>query len=152
MLFELLSDKVIQPRLQGTTKAEIIDELLLLLDSAGVFDSESQRETARLDVLENEKLMSTGMQFGIAIPHAKTTAVSELVVCMGISQVPIDFQSVDNQPSRIFLMTLSPPDRVGPHIRFLSEVGKLLKNKKVRNALVKAETSRDILRALGAPA
>lgn len=152
MLFELLSDKVIQPRLQGTTKAEIIDELLLLLDSAGVFDSESQRETARLDVLANEKLMSTGMQFGIAIPHAKTTAVSELVVCMGISQVPIDFQSVDNQPSRIFLMTLSPPDRVGPHIRFLSEVGKLLKNKKVRNALVKAETSRDILRALGAPA
>jgi PTS system nitrogen regulatory IIA component len=149
MLLDLLNEQVIQPCLKGTTKEEIIEELVGILDAAQSFDSPEKRELAKRDVWKHEQLLSTGMQHGIAIPHAKTSAVSQLSVCFGISRVPVEFQSVDKLPARIFIMILSPPDRIGPHIRFLSELGIILKQKKIRKALLQAQTKEDILTTLG---
>lgn len=149
MLFDVINEQVIEPCLQGTTKEEIINELIAILDAAQVFDSPEKRERAKQDVYKHEQLLSTGMQHGIAIPHAKTSAVGQLTACFGISRIPVEFQSVDEQPARIFIMILSPLDSIGPHIRFLSELGIILKQKKVRKALLQATTKEDILTALG---
>ena len=92
--------------------------------------------------------MSTGMENGIAIPHGKTDAVEELVACVGISKKPVDFNSLDGKPCRIFIMTISPSHRTGPHIQFLSEISQLLRSEAKRKKLLEANDARTILQIL----
>ena len=145
MLFAELDDSLVQPQLAASSKDEVIDSMLDMLCSAGKVRN---RDAARRALQQNEQRMGTGMQHGIAIPHAKTEAVDDLQACVAVTREPIDCCSVDGKPSRIFIMTLSPPDRVGPHIRFLSEIGRILKHRKVRDALLRAETAEQLLKAL----
>jgi PTS system nitrogen regulatory IIA component len=81
----------------------------------------------------------------VAIPHGKTPVVDELVACVGLKKSGVDFDALDNQPSKIFIMTLSPVNRTGPHIQFLAEVGQLLKQKDRREALLSAATKEEVL-------
>ena len=87
------------------------------------------------------------MQYGVAIPHAKTAAVNRLLAAVAITRNPIAFDSLDGKPCDIFVMTLSPIDQVGPHMRFLAEIGRLLKNRRTRKALRQARTNADLLSA-----
>lgn len=101
-------------------------------------------ELALEDVLSHERENSTGMENGIAIPHAKTDAVDELVACVGITSSGVEFECLDRKPARIFVMTLSPKDGTGPHVRFLAEVARLLKEKKVRKRVLAAKTNEEL--------
>lgn len=131
--------------LKAATKAEAIERLLELLVAGGkVSDANAAREA----VLARERKMSTGMKNGIAIPHGKTDAVDGLVACLAISEEPIDFESLDGLPSRIFIMTLSPPSKTGPHLQFLAEVSQLFKSPDRRQALLDARTPEALLEAL----
>ena len=103
---------------------------------------------ARKAVLERERRMSTGMKHGIAIPHGKTEAVKDLVACIGISQEAIDFDALDREPCRIFIMTLSPADKTGPHLQFLAEVACLFRSEDKRAAILAAKTPEDVLKVL----
>ncbi len=129
--------------LKSTTKEGIIDELLSRADGLGGIDDVAE---ARESILERERRMSTGMKDGIAIPHGKTDAVKGLVACLGVSDSPVDFDSMDGLPSRIFIMTLSPKDQHGPHLQFLAEVSALLKDAGRREALAAAATTDDACR------
>ena len=144
MLHEALSPELVTTDLNARTKPEAISALLDLLCSTSKV---KDRALAERDLLANEQRTATGMQHGIAIPHAKTDAVDELVACVAVSRTPIDFDSLDGKPSQIFVMTLSPTGQTGPHMRFLAEVGRLLKNKKVRRAVLEAESPEALLRA-----
>ena len=137
---QLLSpDRVILP-LHSTTKDEVIDELLdVLMKSGKVKD----REEARQALQEREQKMSTGMEKGVAIPHGKCGCVDELVVAAGIAPEGIDFGALDKKPSYIFIMTLSPKERSGPHIQFLAEISQLLKHQETRDALLQARTPQE---------
>lgn len=131
--------------LKAASKAEAIDRLLELLVAGGKLrDAGAAREA----VLARERKMSTGMKNGIAIPHGKTDAVDGLVACLAISEEPIDFESLDGLPSRIFIMTLSPPSKTGPHLQFLAEVSQLFKSPERRQALLDARTPEALLDAL----
>ena len=92
--------------------------------------------------------MSTGMKHGIAIPHGKTQAVSELVACVGVSDKEVDFEALDHKGCRIFIMTLSPPDKTGPHLQFLAEVSMLFRSEEKRQAILKAKSSEELLAIL----
>lgn len=140
-----LSPKLVAIGLSGATKREIIEGLVDLACSSGKV---SDREKALKCILEREEKMSTGMQHGIAIPHGKTDAVKELVACIAVSREPVDFSSLDGRPSRIFICTLSPLDRSGPHIQFLAEVGKLLAEESRRNEVMAAADPAEVIRAL----
>ena len=142
----LLNEDVISTDVSGSTKNEVIAELLDILVSAGKV---TDRETALQDLLLREEKMSTGMQFGVAIPHAKTTAVKELVACIGISRSGVDFDSLDGKPSRIFIMTLSSVERTGPHVQFLAEISKVLKSAASREAMLAASSAADIMKLMG---
>ncbi|MFW5884270.1 MAG: PTS sugar transporter subunit IIA [Spirochaetota bacterium] len=145
MLEEVLSEELVICGLDASTGTEVIDALLdAICRSGGVRD----REQARADVLANEQRSSTGMQHGVAIPHAKTSAVDRLHAAAAVTSQPVDFDSLDGKPCNIFIMTLSPVDQTGPHMRFLAEVGRLLKNKRNRKAVLAASSRAELLRAL----
>ena len=131
--------------LPGRSKEEVIEALL---DVAMTTGKVKNREAALADVLERENKMSTGIQAGIAIPHGKTDAVDELIACIGIKREGIDFESLDGHPSRIFVMTLSPSNRVGPHVQFLAEISRLLRQKEVRDQILSAESEETLLNLL----
>jgi PTS system nitrogen regulatory IIA component len=93
--------------------------------------------------------MSTGIQHGVAIPHVKTKAVKNLVACIGLKPEGVDFNSLDGEPSNIFIMTLSPTDRVGPHVQFLAEISKVITTADSRTKLLKAKTPQEVLSVFG---
>ncbi|TFG84727.1 MAG: PTS sugar transporter subunit IIA [Spirochaetales bacterium] len=144
-LKSVLSARTAAVGLVARDKTEIIDQLLEVLDNTGLLEN---REAARAAVLERERKMSTGMKNGIAIPHGKTDAVKGLVACVAVSAEPIDFDSLDGLPSRIFIMTLSPPEKTGPHLQFLAEASQLFKSEKKREAVIAARTAEELVATL----
>lgn len=146
-LKKVLSENSILPQLQAATKAGAIEELIDFMAQSGKIED---RDTALQAVLAREAKMSTGMQNGIAIPHGKTDAVNELLVVIAIHKEGIDFDAMDGQPCSIFIMTLSPANRTGPHIQFLAEISKLLGSEALREKLVAADSATEILNLLTA--
>ena len=141
----VLTTDTVDLHLKGTTKEAIIDEMLELLVKAGkVTDKAAAREC----VLDRERKMSTGMKHGIAIPHGKTDTVSDLVACIGISDNPVDFDSLDQEPCRIFIMTLSPVNKTGPHLQFLAEVSLLFKSPEKRQLILETQDKAEVIRIL----
>lgn len=141
----VLTPETVNLHLKGSSKEEIIDELLDMLVQAGKV---KDKAVARACVLDREHKMSTGMKHGIAIPHGKTDSVSDLVACIGISDKPVDFDSLDQEPCRIFIMTLSPIDKTGPHLQFLAEVSLLFKSAEKRQEILNTTNKSDIIRIL----
>lgn len=144
-LMTILRPELVALHLSGSTKDEIIDQLIDVAMKSGKV---SDREKAKASVLEREKRMSTGMKHGIAIPHGKTDAVSSLVACVGVSSSPVDFDALDHKGCRLFIMTLSPPEKTGPHLQFLAEVSMLFRSEEKRQALLAAGTADEVLRIL----
>jgi mannitol/fructose-specific phosphotransferase system IIA component (Ntr-type) len=148
MLFGDLNESLVAVHVPATTRNDVIEFLLDMLVQTGKV---TDRQLARQDIDSNEGTTPFGMQHGIAIPHAKTAGVTEMVAAVCVTDTPIDLASVDGTPSRIFVMTLSPPDQVGPHIRFLSEIGRLLKNRKLRKKILEAKDTTELLGILHRP-
>ncbi|MCL2209206.1 MAG: PTS sugar transporter subunit IIA [Treponema sp.] len=141
----VLDTETINLNLKGVTKNEIINELLDILVSAGKIND---RGAALSAVMDREEKMSTGMKHGIAIPHGKCPSIQDLVACIGVSEKPVDFDSLDHQPCRIFIMTLSPVEKTGPHLQFLAEVSLLFKSSEKREEILKAKTPEEVLKIL----
>jgi PTS system nitrogen regulatory IIA component len=144
-LLKYLSLDTVTADLQGANKQEIIESLLDILMKTGKVKN---RENALAAVLDRERKMSTGMENSIAIPHGKTDAVDELVAAVGVTKNAVDFEALDKQPSRIFIMTLSSSRRTGPHIQFLKEISELLRSADMRRKLLAARDAREILQVL----
>lgn len=144
-LKKALKLETITTELQATTKDGVIENLVDLLVASGKI---KDRVEALRAVLEREKKMSTGMQSGIAIPHGKIDSVEELVAAFGIKHAGVEFDSLDGLPARIFVMTLSPANRTGPHIQFLAEISRQLNDPAVRERLLQATTAEEILNIL----
>ena len=141
----VLTPETVDLHLKGSTKEEIIEELLDVLVKAGkVTDKEAAKEC----VLDRERKMSTGMKHGIAIPHGKTDTVTDLVACIGISDKAVDFDSLDQEPCRIFIMTLSPVNKTGPHLQFLAEVSLLFKSAEKRAQILNTADKAEVIRIL----
>jgi len=141
----VLSTDAIDLHLKGSNKEEIINELLDILVRTGKIQD---REAAFNAVMNREYKMSTGMKHGIAIPHGKSSTINDLVACIGISEKPVDFDSLDHIPCRIFIMTLSPVEKTGPHLQFLAEVSLLFKSAEKRQEILKASTPEELLKIL----
>ena len=141
-LKRVLTKEVITVGLEGNTKEEIIDSLVSLLEKGGKI---SDVDKVRNCILERESKMSTGMEAGIAIPHGKTDAVKELVACIGIKKEGVDFKALDGQPSSIFIMTVSPLNKTGPHVQFLAEISRVLREAPLRTKLLEAGSAEEIL-------
>lgn len=144
-LRRILPEETIRVGLRGQTKAEIIEELLDILVSSGVvLDQAAALKALR----EREARMPTALQNGIALPHAKTDAVDRLIAALATKPEGVEFGSIDGKPTTIFVMTLSPLNRAGPHIQFLAEIGRLLGDEQIRTQVLNARTPDEVARIL----
>lgn len=142
---ETLARSRVSLQLAGETKIEIIREMIAMMVEGGAIDDSAAVEAA---ILERENKMSTGMQQGIALPHGKTDAVPRLVTCIGLKKEGMDFGSLDGEPSRIFIMTVSRRDSTGPHIKFLAGVSKVLNSPALRDKILAATSREELLNVL----
>jgi PTS system nitrogen regulatory IIA component len=141
-LLDILTVKSTIVGLKGHTKDEIIEELV---DSLEVGAAISDRDKVLEAVLEREKIMSTGIGDGIAIPHGKSDAVTELSAALGIHKRGVDFEALDGEPAFVFFLLVSPANVSGPHIRALARISRMLKNDGFKKRLIEADSAEDIL-------
>jgi fructose-specific phosphotransferase system IIA component len=141
-IVDLLSEQVVRTNLPGTTKNEVINAII---DLAAGQDRVLDKEKVREAIFEREKIMSTGVGAGFAIPHAKSDAVSDIVAAFAITAQPIDYQSLDDQPVRIIFLLVGRENMVGPHIKLLSRISRLMNNEEFRKRLLEAPTPKDVL-------
>lgn len=136
---------VLNPDLKASDKKGIIEEMVRLAMKSGRISS---FDDALKSVFDREMTGSTGMQYGIALPHGKSDSVDGMVCAVGLKAEGVDFDSLDGVPSRIFVLVLCPRSMHGPHIRFLSEVGQIM-DAEGREQLLKCTTSRQMADLLG---
>ncbi|NQT90492.1 MAG: cation:proton antiporter [Candidatus Omnitrophica bacterium] len=137
----------VEANLGSGTKEDIIKEMVGLLIISGQL-AERDRERALTDVLEREEVMSTGMQDGFALPHAKTDVVKGLICAVGVHKSGVDFNSLDGEPSHIFVIILSPKGITGPHIRLMADVSQLLMDKSRREGIIACKTSTQLYQTI----
>ena len=140
-----LSPEFVRVSMAAETKEEAIRELVGILETGGVLPDP---EEALRVVYEREKVMSTGMERGIAIPHGKTDTVDSLHVAFAVKPEGIDFDCADGEPARILIVTISPASRSGPHIRFMAEISRLLQDTGLRDRVLAAASPEEIVRLL----
>lgn len=129
----------VQPALAATTREAVIRELVLSLHAAGRFHAPDPEDVVKA-VLRRETLGSTGIGKGIAIPHSRHAAVSQLVGTIGLSKPGVPFESIDGEPVHVFVLLVSPQDQPGPHLRALESVVQAMKDDEFVAALRACET------------
>ena len=139
-LSELLVESAVLHDLQGRDKWAVIDVLTDLLVETGQIRPES-RNHVRDSLVSREKAMSTGMEHGVAIPHASVPEVERPAVAMGVAPSGVDFQAIDGRPTHLIILLVNPANRTKDHIRTLAEIARLLSSREMRDALVASGTS-----------
>ena len=146
-LLDILSPDSTIVDLKGDTKEEIIAELV---DSLSASEAISDRDNVLQAVLEREKIMSTGIGDGIAIPHGKSDSVVKLVAALGTQRRGVDFEALDGEPAYVFFLLVSPANVSGPHIKALARISRLLKNDDFKKKLITASSPEEIISAIRA--
>lgn len=142
---DILTEQFIRTGFPGTTKDEVLNGII---DLAGASDKVQDKEKIREAILEREKIMSTGVGSGFAIPHGKTDAVSDIVGALVVTAQPIDYKSLDDQPVRIVFLLIGRDSMVGPHIKLLSRISRLMNKEEFRSRLLGARSASDVLEIL----
>ncbi len=137
-LSELLTAERIQTSLAVSSKAAVLDALAALL--ARGTDGVRPDEVARV-LREREALASTGVGDEVAIPHGKLPGLKQLVGALALSREGIEFDAIDGKPVKIFVAILAPAGSASDHLRALARCSKLLRDARVRDELILAESS-----------
>jgi len=140
-----ISEKMICLALENTTKEDVIKELAeLLKNSEDVTDFDMFLK----DVFEREKLGATGIGNEIAIPHARTDAVNNIIIAFGRASQGIDFNGIDNKPVKLVFLMGTPKKDVNKYLQVLAHLTRLLKKESFRQQLLEAQNAGEILNAI----
>ena len=141
-LIDIITSDVVKVPLVSKSKSDIINELIEILQKAGrITDIHVVYEA----IMNRERKGSTGLENGIAVPHAKTDVVKSLTLSLGVAPQGIDFDAVDGNPSHLFFLLLAPPDQSGPHIEALSEIARVTRSKSFCNILMNAASAEEVV-------
>ena len=121
--------------LVATDKQQVIAELVELLESS--HDVHSSGDVLHR-VLEREQLMSTGIGQGVAIPHAKSPSVDEVIAACGVAPPGLDYGTTDQEPVRLVILVVSPDQVRAAHMQALAAISRLVQREDVRCALIEA--------------
>jgi mannitol/fructose-specific phosphotransferase system IIA component (Ntr-type) len=146
-LADILSAAQIIPEMRAADRWEAIDELVQQLVIAGRIAPEHRQDIAGV-VKKREQSMSTGIGFGVGIPHAVSDLVSEVVGVLGRSSHGMQFESLDNQPVKLVILFLVPQGQFQKHLHTLSNIAKNLHNADFRNALATAPDAASIYQVI----
>ncbi len=140
-IIDMLNRDHIVKDLQATGKKDVLVELAQLL--AGE-NGPLNNETVVNVLLEREKLGSTGIGEGIAIPHGKLAGIERIFVGFGRSRAGVDFDSLDGRPVHLFFLIVAPEWSSGQHLKVLAKISRMLKDRAFRERLIEAETVDDL--------
>lgn len=142
MITNLLTLECINLNLKGQTKQEIIDEMVEILYQGGKLNDKEEYKKA---ILAREAQSSTGLEEGIAIPHAKTSAVKIPSIAFGLSKNGVDYESLDGEPSKLFFMIAAPANASNTHIEILSKLTTMLLDDEIREKLLEIKTEQEVI-------
>jgi len=143
-LASLLTSEQIIPEMKATERWPAIVELIDLLVEQKRIEPAS-RDSILAALKQREETMSTGIGFGIAIPHASSDSVPEVVAAFGRSSQGIEFDALDNAPVRFVVLFIVPKNQFQTHLRTLASIAKFLNDRSVRESLAAAGTKEEIL-------
>jgi PTS system nitrogen regulatory IIA component len=138
---EILNKHLLIPNLQSKNKKGVLEELAGVLVNQGKLpDLEHVVEV----LLDREKLGSTGIGDGIAIPHGKIRDLRQVVTSFGRSREGVDFESIDQKPTHLFFLLVAPENSAGIHLKALARISRLLKDPNFRRRLMEAEGAEEL--------
>jgi PTS system nitrogen regulatory IIA component len=142
---EFLSKDLVIPDLQSKNKKGVLEELAAVLVAQGKLpDLERVVEV----LLDREKLGSTGIGDGIAIPHGKVRDLGGVVASFGRSREGVDFESIDQKPTHLFFLLVAPENSAGVHLKALARISRLLKDPNFRKRLMEAENKEALFQVI----
>ncbi len=128
--------------LKATNKDEVIEELVDLVSTSNMV---KDRDQLLSDVKERENLVTTGVGYGVAFPHAKTRAVKGIVIAFGRSGKGVNFDAMDHRPVNLFFLIAAPEDAIGAHLNVMARLSYLMKSEDNRRKLMEASSPGDVL-------
>lgn len=145
-LADYITPEHVKIGLEGERKDEVVEELVeLLVATCEACDA----DTIYQAVMDREREGSTGLEKGVAIPHAKCDAVKRLSIVIGISREGIDFEAQDGKPSNLFFLMVAPSTESGPHVQAIAKIVKMIKVEPFRKKLINAKSAQEVLEVIG---
>jgi fructose-specific phosphotransferase system IIA component len=144
-LSKFTEEELISFDLKGTEKDEIIEELVDLASKSKLV---RDRDELLKDIIERENLVTTGVGYGVAFPHAKTKAVKGIVIAFGRSEKGIDFEAMDKKPVHLFFLIAAPEDAIGAHLNVMARLSFLMKSEENRDKLMQVKNQGELLAIL----
>lgn len=135
-VLEILDENCVALDLDVPDRTSLVSSMVAMLEEAGVVND---REEVVRRVLEREKLMSTGIGGGVAIPHAQCRGAVKLAIALARTKEGIDFDALDGKPVRLFFMIIGPEEK-GGYVRILARISRLLYTGDLQKSLHRAET------------
>jgi PTS system nitrogen regulatory IIA component len=138
---EFLKPGAVVSELSGRSKPEVLKELCASLARA----NPSLKSERLVEVLEErERLGSTGIGEGVAIPHGKLGGLTQLIASFGVSRDGVDFEAIDGKKTYLFFALLAPENSAGVHLKALARISRLFKNAKFRESILQAPSAEEI--------
>lgn len=138
---DILDSNNIVTAIKASNKNKVIEELVEII----VANRPSLKKDELIKVLlERERLGSTGIGDGVAIPHGKFSGLDEPIITFGRSEKGLDFDSMDGQPAHLFFLLVAPEGSASIHLKALARIAKILKNISFRKQLMEASTKEEI--------
>lgn len=139
---EILNEKLIATGLEAADKYEVIEKMIELASSSG---NMTNKEKVKECVLEREKLVSTGVGKGFAIPHGKTDEIKDIVAAFAILKTPVDFDSIDLEPVKYVFLVVGKESLLNAHIKLLSKISRMMNKEEFREQLDEAKSPSEVL-------
>jgi PTS system nitrogen regulatory IIA component len=142
---ELINKNYIIPEFKGSTKKQVLEELVEALAS-------NKGEIGKVELLnallEREKLGSTGIGDGVAIPHGKLNGLDNIILLFGKSGQGVDFDAIDRKPVCLVFLLVAPADSAGLHLKALARLSRMLREKEFKNSLLMASDTETLLKII----
>jgi PTS system nitrogen regulatory IIA component len=142
---ELINKNYIIPEFKGSTKKQVLEELVEALASNKV---EIDKVVLLNALLEREKLGSTGIGDGVAIPHGKLNGLDNIILLFGKSGQGVDFDAIDRKPVCMVFLLVAPADSAGLHLKALARLSRMLREKEFKNSLLMASDAETLLKII----
>ena len=144
-LSKFCGEELIDLELKAKFKEEAIRELAALAARSKLVKDEKELLSA---VLEREKLVTTGVGYGVAFPHAKTKATRGVVIAFGRAKGGLDFEAMDKKPVHLFFLIAAPEDAIGAHLNVMAQLSYIMKDEKNRKRFMEVKSPGEVLEAL----
>ncbi len=139
---DILTEDFVVVGLDVSSKEDAINALVDLIARS---DKVKNVNKVREAVFERERIMTTGVGKGFAVPHGKTNAVTDIIAAFAITKKPIDYDSLDGEPVRLIFLLVGRDNMVGPHIKLLSRISKLMNDNNFREKLLNAKEPKEVV-------